>query len=94
MSPAFSPFALGRLRLRNRIVKPATFEGMCPGGLPSPALVEHHRRGAAGGAALFPLAHPPVSPGGRRYPPPLLLPPQALPRLRASSLEAVRSSTL
>lgn len=83
MSLAFTPFALGDLRLRNRIVKPATFEGMCPGGAPSAALVEHHRRVAAGGAAMTTVAYASISPDGRSYPTQLLLGPEAVPGLRA-----------
>jgi len=82
MSRAFTPFTLGPLRLRNRIVKAATFEGMCPGGLPSPALVEHHRRVAAGGAAMTTVAYASVSPDGRSYDTQLLLGPDAVPGLR------------
>jgi 2,4-dienoyl-CoA reductase-like NADH-dependent reductase (Old Yellow Enzyme family) len=83
MSLAFTPFTLGGLRLRNRILKPATFEGMCPGGAPSPALVEHHRRVAAGGAALTTVAYASVSPDGRSYATQLLLRPEVVPGLRA-----------
>jgi 2,4-dienoyl-CoA reductase-like NADH-dependent reductase (Old Yellow Enzyme family) len=78
----FSPVAIGPLRLRNRIVKPATFEGMCPGGLPSEALLEHHRAVAAGGAAMTTVAYASVSPEGRSYATQLLVRPEALPALR------------
>ena len=46
---AFAPARLGSLALRNRVIKTATYEGMCPGGVPSAQLVEHHRALAAGG---------------------------------------------
>jgi 2,4-dienoyl-CoA reductase-like NADH-dependent reductase (Old Yellow Enzyme family) len=78
---AFTPFTLGGLRLRNRILKPATFEGMCPGGLPSDALVEHHRAVAEGGAALTTVAYASISPDGRSYATQLLLRPEASPGL-------------
>jgi 2,4-dienoyl-CoA reductase-like NADH-dependent reductase (Old Yellow Enzyme family) len=78
----FSPIAIGPLRLRNRIVKPATFEGMCPGGLPSEALLAHHRAVAAGGAAMTTVAYASVSPEGRSYATQLLVRPAALPALR------------
>ena len=78
---AFTPFTLGGLRLRNRIVKPATFEGMCPGGLVSDALVEHHRGVAAGGAALTTVAYASISPDGRSYPTQILVRPEAAPGL-------------
>jgi len=82
VSDPFSPLALGRLRLRNRIVKAATFEGMCPGGDPSEALVAHHREVAAGGAAMTTVAYASVSPDGRSYATQLLVRPEAVPRLR------------
>lgn len=78
---AFTPVNLGGLRLRNRILKPATFEGMCPGGLVSDALVEHHREVAAGGAALTTVAYASISPDGRSYATQLLLRPEAAPGL-------------
>ncbi len=83
MTRAFTSFTLGGLRLRNRIVKPATFEGMCPGGVPTPALVEHHRRVAAGGAAMTTVAYASISPDGRSYATQLVMRPEVLPGLRA-----------
>jgi 2,4-dienoyl-CoA reductase-like NADH-dependent reductase (Old Yellow Enzyme family) len=82
VSLAFTPFRLGPLRLRNRIVKPATFEGMCPRGVPSEALVEHHRRVAEGGAALTTVAYASISPDGRSYPTQLVLRADVVPGLR------------
>ena len=52
LARAFTPLRLGGLELRNRIVKAATFEGMCRGGAPTDALVEHHRAIAAAGALV------------------------------------------
>jgi 2,4-dienoyl-CoA reductase-like NADH-dependent reductase (Old Yellow Enzyme family) len=46
----FSPSKLRGVTLRNRVIKTATYEGMCPGGIPSPALTKHHRDLAAAGA--------------------------------------------
>ena len=54
---AFTPVRLGPITLRNRFVKTATFEGMSPDGVPSPALVEHHRGIAAGGTAMTTVAY-------------------------------------
>ena len=79
---AFTPFALGGLRLRNRIVKAATFEGMCRGGAPTDALVEHHRAIAAGGAAMTTVAYCSVAPDGRSYATQMLLEPAVVPALR------------
>jgi 2,4-dienoyl-CoA reductase-like NADH-dependent reductase (Old Yellow Enzyme family) len=62
---AFAPAQLGPLRLRNRIIKAATFEGVMPRGAVSDDLVEFHRQVAAGGAAMTTVAYCAVSPGGR-----------------------------
>jgi 2,4-dienoyl-CoA reductase-like NADH-dependent reductase (Old Yellow Enzyme family) len=78
---AFTPFTLGPLRLRNRIVKPATFEGMCPEGRVSDPLVAHHREVAAGGAALTTVAYASISPDGRSYATQLVMRPEVAPGL-------------
>ncbi|HTO52845.1 MAG TPA: NADH:flavin oxidoreductase [Myxococcota bacterium] len=64
---AFAPARLGSLVLRNRVIKTATYEGMTPGGLPSDALVEHHRALAAGGVGLTTVAYCAVAPDGRTF---------------------------
>ncbi len=63
----FSPFRLGDVELPNRVVRTAAFEGMCPDGIPSEALVEHHRRMAAGGVGLTTVAYCSVSPLGLTF---------------------------
>jgi len=63
----FAPGELGPLRLRNRIIKSATFEGMSPGGEPAQALVEHHRRLARGGVAMTTVAYVAVDVRGRTF---------------------------
>lgn len=82
MTELFAPVTIGRLTLRNQIVKPATFEGMCPGGMPSDALLEHHRRIAAGGAGMTTVAYCAVSEDGRSYDTQLLLRPDTIEPLR------------
>ena len=64
---AFAPARLNALPLRNRVIKTATYEGMSPGGMPSDALVEHHRALAAGGVGLSTVAYCAVSPDGRTF---------------------------
>lgn len=84
--PAPDPFAPGRLgplELRNRFIKAATYEGMSPGGLPSPALVELHRRIAAGGVAMTTVAYAAVDRDGRTFPEQLWLRDEAVAGLRA-----------
>jgi len=78
----FESAPLGPLTLRNRIVKAATFEGATPDGVPTPQLVEFHRRVAAGGAALTTVAYLAVAPEGRTDAGCVLVVPSAVPGLR------------
>ncbi len=63
----FTPGRIGTLELRNRVIKAATYEGMCPGGVPSDALIRHHRDLAAGGVGMTTVAYCAVSPNGRTF---------------------------
>ena len=65
---ALAPWTLGTLSLRNRIIKSATNEGMAPGGVPTKALVHHHRSMAAGGVGMTTVAYCAVSDDGRTFP--------------------------
>jgi 2,4-dienoyl-CoA reductase-like NADH-dependent reductase (Old Yellow Enzyme family) len=64
----FAPARLGRLELRNRVLKAATFEGMSPGHLVSDQLIEFHRRMAAGGVAMTTVSYIAVSRDGMGAP--------------------------
>ena len=63
----FSPARIGGLRLRNRFVRSAAFEGMCPDGEPTDALLHYHRELAAGGVGMTTVAYAAVSNAGRSY---------------------------
>ncbi len=65
MASPFTPFRLGPVTLRNRIVKAATFEGVMPKGAVTDDLVAFHRTVARGGAALTTVAYCAVMPEGR-----------------------------
>ena len=65
--PAFEPLQLGRLRLRNRILKSATYEGMVVNGLPSELLKRHHVELARGGVAMTTVAYCAISAEGRTF---------------------------
>ncbi len=67
-SPLFAPAAIAGLRLRNRFVRSAAFEGMCPDGDPTVELVDHHRELAAGGVAMTTVAYGAVTDSARAYP--------------------------
>jgi len=78
----FTSGRLGRLTLRNRVIKAATYEGMSPAGMPSPALIRHHRDLAAGGVAMTTVAYCAVSPGGRTFADQMLMRDEIMPALR------------
>jgi 2,4-dienoyl-CoA reductase-like NADH-dependent reductase (Old Yellow Enzyme family) len=77
-----APATLGPVRLRNRVLKAATFEGMTPKGLVSDRLIEFHRRVAAGGVGMTTVAYCAVSADGRSAPAQLHWRPEALDGLR------------
>lgn len=47
-SKLFTPVTFGPLTLRNRTIRSAAFESMCPGNAPSQMLLDYHRSVAAG----------------------------------------------
>lgn len=83
MHPILQPGRLGPLTLRNRVIKTATYEGMTPGGLVSPQLIEHHASMARHGVALTTVAYGAVAADGRTFETQLLLCDAARPGLRA-----------
>jgi 2,4-dienoyl-CoA reductase-like NADH-dependent reductase (Old Yellow Enzyme family) len=81
----FSQSRIGNLTLRNRTIRAGCFEGMSPGGLVSPRLIEHHRAVAAGGVAMTTVAYCGVSSDGRAFNTELWMRPEVLPGLRQLS---------
>ncbi len=61
----FSPAKLNGLELSNRVIRAATFEGMCPNGYPSEPLINLHREAAEGGTGLTTVAYCAVEADGR-----------------------------
>lgn len=58
VSKLFTPVRIGPLTLRNRTIRSAAFEGMCPGNAPSQMLLDYHRSVAAGGIGMTTVAMP------------------------------------
>ena len=48
-SKLFTPVTIGPLTLRNRTIRSAAFERLCPGNAPSQMLFDYHQSVAAGG---------------------------------------------
>ncbi|MCP4038127.1 MAG: NADH:flavin oxidoreductase [bacterium] len=88
MTTAHDPFApaqLGPVRLRNRIIRAATFEGMTGDQTVSDRLIEFHRKMARGGTSLTTVAFCAVSPEGAGTPNELILTDAAIAGLRKLS---------
>src|SRR5215813_9889473 len=78
----FAPAQLGPVRLRNRVIKAATFEGMTPRGLVTDELIDYHLRPARGGVGMTTVAYCAVSPEGRTDRHQIWMRPEAVPGLR------------
>ena len=78
----FAPAQLGPLRLRNRTIKAATFEGRTPHALVTDDLIDYHVRPARGGVGMTTVAYCAVSPEGRTDRHQLWMRPEAVPGLR------------
>lgn len=78
-SKLFTPVTIGPLTLRNRTIRSAAFEGMCPGNAPSPMLLDYHRSVAAGGVGMTTIAYASVTRSGLSFPRQLWLRPEIIP---------------
>jgi 2,4-dienoyl-CoA reductase-like NADH-dependent reductase (Old Yellow Enzyme family) len=67
-SKLFTTAAIGPLTLRNRTIRSAAFEGMCPGNNPSDDLVKYHQSVAAGGIGMTTVAYAAVHRSGLSFP--------------------------
>ncbi|MBB3011047.1 NADH:flavin oxidoreductase [Cupriavidus alkaliphilus] len=81
-APAFTPLRIGPLTLRNRFIKAGANEGMTPQGLPTRALVEHHRDLAAGGVGMTTVAYAAVADDGLTFAHQLSMRAEQVPHLR------------
>ena len=78
----FTPITLGPLTLRNRSIRSAAFESMCPGNVPSPQLLDYHRSVAAGGVGMTTVAYAAVTRSGLSFDRQLWMRPEIVPGLR------------
>lgn len=78
----FTPVTLGPLTLRNRSIRSAAFESMCPGNVPSPQLLDYHCSVAAGGVGMTTVAYAAVTRSGLSFDRQLWMRPEIVPGLR------------
>lgn len=82
-SPLFTPAQIGPLTLRNRTIRSAAFESMCPGNVPSQQLHDYHQSVAAGGVGMTTIAYAAVHRSGLSFDRQLWMRPEIVPGLKA-----------
>jgi 2,4-dienoyl-CoA reductase-like NADH-dependent reductase (Old Yellow Enzyme family) len=81
-SVLFTPASIGPLTLRNRTIRAAAFESMCPGNAPSEMLYNYHTSVARGGIGMTTLAYAAVTQSGLSFERQLWLRPEIIPGLK------------
>ncbi|MCX6278907.1 MAG: NADH:flavin oxidoreductase [Bacteroidetes bacterium] len=81
-SSLFTEAKIGSVVLRNRSIRAAAFEGMCPGNKVSDDLIRYHTAVSAGGIGMTTVAYASVSRSGLSFPHQLLLNSEAIPELQ------------
>lgn len=67
MSDLFTPYVIGPIELRNRTIRSAAFEAMCPGQKPSKELYDYHTAVARGGIGMTTVAYAAVCRSGLSF---------------------------
>ncbi len=67
MSELFTPYKIGPVELRNRTIRSAAFEAMCPGNRPSQELFDYHVAVARGGIGMTTVAYAAVCRSGLSF---------------------------
>ena len=83
LDKAWEPLQIGPTTLRNAFIKAATNENMSRNGVPTQAMLEHHRELAAGGVGMSTMAYLSVDKVGRTLSDQIWLRPEVLPDLKA-----------
>ena len=78
----FTPGKIGPLTLRNRTIRAAAYEGMCPGNAPSEQLFNYHTAVAAGGIGMTNIAYAAVTQSGLSFERQLWMRKEIIPDLR------------
>lgn len=78
----FTEASIGPVKLRNRSIRAAAYEGMAPGHLVSDQLVSYHRSVAAGGIGMTTVAYASTIRSGLSFPNQLWMRKEAIPGLR------------
>ena len=82
MNSVFTPCQIGPITLRNRTIRSAAFENMCPGNRPSQMLFDYHTAVARGGIGMTTVAYAAVSRSGLSFDGQLWMRPEIVPDLK------------
>lgn len=82
MSTLFTPYKLGPVELRNRTIRSAAFEAMCPGNRPGKELFDYHTAVARGGIGMTTVAYAAVCESGLSFDTQLWMRPEIVPELK------------
>ena len=82
-SKLFTPAHIGPLTLRNRTIRSAAFENMCPGHRPSQMLADYHLSVARGGVGMTTIAYASVNRSGLSFDNQLWMRPEIVGELRS-----------
>ncbi len=83
LARAWEPLQIGPITLRNAFIKAATNENMSKKGVPTQAMLEHHRALAEGGVGMSTMAYLAVEKTGRTLADQIWLRPEVMADLRA-----------
>ncbi len=78
----FEQAQIGPLTLRNRTIRSAAFESMCPGHEPSQQLYDYHTSVARGGVGMTTVAYAAVTESGLSFDRQLVMRPEIIPALK------------
>lgn len=81
-SPIFTPFKIGPVTLRNRVIRSAAFENMAYGNSPSKDLFDYHTAVARGGVGMTTIAYAAVCRSGLSFKGQLWMREEVVPELR------------
>ena len=90
-SKLFTPVTIGPLTLRNRTIRSAAFESMCPGNKPSKMLHDYHKSVADGGVGMTTIAYAAVCQSGLSFDRQLWMRPEIIPGLKEITDDIHRS---
>lgn len=78
----FTGHNIGPIKLRNRTIRSAAFESMCPGNKPSKELYDYHMSVARGGVGMTTVAYAAVTKSGLSFDRQLWMRPEIIPDLK------------